>query len=270
MERRVLALNIAAILILSALYLYESSIPPKRVNIGELGKHVGEYVEVKGIVIAISGDGKMITIEDMNFNHSAMIYSPEPLHLAPGYIVIVRGIVDRYHGVNEIIIRSGRDLRVKSEFLTVDLHILLNNPHRYDGLTVKLFAKVIYSKVIYLNVTDGNDYGHFYVDGNYKGEKKTYFYGRVKNGTLHLENPLNTEEYRDASIGEIGRMDGKRVRVYGWIVGYYLHLIIGERGYSLNVYYYGDDIPNGYVEMKGKFAYDSSRGEYSLYVGNIK
>ncbi len=270
MERRALALNITIIIILSSLYIYESSIPPERVKIEELGKHMGEYVEVEGIVTKVSKDGKTVTIEDRDFNHSALIYSPYPLQIEPGFTVVVRGIADRYHGISEIVIKNRDAISVKSEYLRVNIRILLNNPERYEGLIVKLSAKVIYSKVIYLNVTDGKDYGHFYVNGDYKGEKKTYFYGRVKNGTLYLETPLNPQEYRNASIEKIGKLDGEKIRVYGWIVGYYLHLILRDGNYSLNVYYYGAEIPKGFVEMKGKFAYNSLRGEYFLNVGNIK
>ena len=268
MERRVIALNLVIIVILSALYLYEANIPPTEVGIGDLSKHVGEYVEVEGIVLTVSDDGKSAKISDEKFQNSATIYSDFSLSLSPGSIVVVRGIVEKYRNMYEILLKDREDIQVKSTSLPLAMPVLLQNPQRYVGLYVKVYGHTVYWKLIYLNVTDGENFGHFYVYGNYEGEKKTYFYGTVKNGTLRLENPLNREEYKAVKVGEIKRMKEGKVRVYGWIAGYYGHLIISQQNWSVNAYYYGSEIPKGDVEIEGEFTYDYSRGEYIILVGD--
>ena len=268
MERRVIALNLVIIVILSALYLYEANIPPTKVEIGDLSKHVGEYVEVEGIVLTVSNDGKSAKISDEKFQNSATIYFNFQLSLTPGSRIIARGVVKKYRDIYEIALKSEKDIEVKSDSLTLTLPILLENPQRYSGLNVRIFGHAIYWKLIYLNVTDGEDYAHLYVYGDYEGEKKTHFYGTIKNGTFHLDNPLNSGEYRDVKIGDIKRMKEGKVRVYGWIVGYYGHLIISQQNWSINVYYYGSEIPRGDMEIKGEFIYDHSRGEYEILSAN--
>ncbi len=264
MDRRVIALNLAIIVILSALYFYEANIPPTKVEIGELSKHVGEYVEIEGIVLTVSDDGKSAKISDEKFQNSATIYSDFQLRLSPGSTVVVKGIVEKYSNSYEIAPRGRSDIQVKSDSLFMSMPVLLQNPQRYVGLHVKVYGHVVYWKLIYLNVTDGENFGHFYVYGNYEGEKKTYFYGTVKNGSLRLENPLNTEEYRDATIGEIKDLNHAKIRVYGWIIGYYGHIIISQGKWSINVYYYGNEIPKGDTYIKGRFTYDESSGEYVI------
>ena len=264
MERKVISLNLAIIVILSALYLYEANLPPIKIHIEDLSEHVGQYVEVRGIILTISDDGSSAKISDKNFHSFATIYSKFKLSLSPGATVVVRGLVEKYRNIYKIVLRDRNDIVVKSDSLPIAMPVLLQNPQHYIGLNVRIYGHVVYWKLIYLNVTDGEDFAHFYVYGHYTGEKKTYFYGTVKNGSLYLETPLNTEEYKEIKMAEIKNLNNIKVRVYGWIVGYYSHLIISYENWSVNVYYYGSKIPQGNLEVKGEFIYDDSCGEYEI------
>ncbi|GEM_PF-4897498 len=266
-ERWLLIVNILIVISLVGLYAYKENIEPIRTNVENCGKYVGEYVEVRGIVIksTISIKSTFFTITD-DFVHRVYAITAFHATIYPGASVIIRGVVREYHNLPEITVESQENLKIVEKRYPISLPVLLENPERYSGMHVTFFAMVKNPKIIYLNLTDRYGYVHGFVSGYY-GERAGCFHGRVKNGSFIVEYVSSkcTPGYTNTTTEDIMRHEGSKVCIHARIYGFGVKFYATDENYSITVYDEYTKIPSGYIRISGVFIYEAHTARYVIY-----
>ncbi len=270
-EKVLIALNVVILLSLLGAYYYRASVPPVDVKIEDARSHLGEYVEVGGIVWRSWGDEDYTTIlitED--FNSTLTVFARFSIEVPPGARIVVRGILAEVSGGIEILPEKPGDIRILSREYSAALPVLLENPERYVGLLVKFPAKVKYSRIVYLNLTDEFGSVRGYVD-DYDGDRNAFFHGRVKNGKFLVDfaSDICVDGYQEVNTSSILSHEGEKVCLHAKIYDYGLKLYVSSGNYTLPVYCELPEIPEGNVVVEGTFTYDSLSGRYVVYAGNV-
>lgn len=274
-ERRILILALLSLLMLSSLYIYSLHLKPLEVEISDVNSHIGEYVEVEGIVKYSKNTtkGTMVQLYSQDGNDSVYLFLLFHRTLSPGYVIRARGIVQIYQGLVEILVKSEGDIEIMKKNVEIGLEELLQNPNFFVGMRIGVSGNLtdIYeiADERQIEITDGINTTWVHLPFAYFGERDIYIYGRVVNGTLYGENiTLNSNE-TCISIGEIPKYEGKWVWVHGRVISY--KRIYGYVGwlkdgkYSLKVFL-KEKREEGSVFLNGTFIYDEENGMYELIV----
>ena len=262
--------NIICIIMLGGMYAYSVNVSPENVEIGKIGRYMGKYVKVVGIVTKIknASSGMTMVLEDNNMKNSVMAFANFYRNIFPGTIAEVRGIVQKYSDSYEITIKNFNDLKIIKRSYEINLKILLKNPEYFKNFRLKIHGDITGAKRTYhyVHVTDGFNTTWIYVGRGYKGERKVYFYGEVKNGMLHVENVSLKENklYKNVSIGEISGYEGKKIEIWGEILNYGGYAYITDGKYSLKAFFQREVKNEEDVYVEGTFIYDEHSGEYML------
>lgn len=126
-----------------------SSIPPS-ISLSEVKNYEGREVIVEGIVFANYGkENTFLKIKDGN--SSLLIYSEEKLsNIEIGDEIQAMGVIQKYKGEYEIIIKSKNDIKIlkkwSNEFLS--LKELSEKPNRYEGVNVNVVGYIKFQPTI--------------------------------------------------------------------------------------------------------------------------
>ncbi len=274
-------LVLISLLLLGSLYLYRVSIAPQKIQLNDLREHMGEYVEVQGLVSSVTplDRGMVLTLE--NGSSRITVYLNFREKLGPGYDVAVRGIVTTYRGKVEILVEHREDLIVKSNALSLSLRTLLSSPQSFLGMRVEVQGTISDIKATrdyhYLKITDGTHTAWVHVPWRYYGERRVHLAGTVKDGMLFVENISLSEKVctcRNVSIGDIEKHEGERIHVYGIVIsysrfsGYSAKLRDGE--YELSILSFKPlNVTTSRVVVLGDLRYVVEHGMYQLVVVNV-
>jgi len=149
----VLILTVLAVIGLSSLYAYASTIGPRAVEIGELDEtYLGKLVEVQGMVVdvAVLPSGSIIIdLADIGNPASIVIFlgedaAEEAPPLADGDMLKARGIVQVYANELEIVPEQGDDIIVldREGPLEPRPNALSGSPWLFEGENVSVWGKV--------------------------------------------------------------------------------------------------------------------------------
>ena len=274
-ERRVLYISILTIFILTSLYLYSYTLTPKRIEISQISEHIGEYVEIEGIVkySRNTSKGTMVELYDMNRKSETYLFLLFHKSLLGGYIIRARGIVQVYQGMIEVMVRSEKDIEVLERSLYIALEEILLNPSFFVDMKLRVYGNLTHVYPVIdehqIEVTDGINITWVHIPFTYFGEREVYIYGMVKNGTLYGENITLFAEVKCVSIGELEKYEGKHVWICGSIISY--SRLYGYSGwlkdgeYSLKVFM-KEKREEGRTILEGTFVYNEKSGIYELVV----
>ena len=269
-KKGIVIANIICITILAGMYIYTDNVSPENADIGEIGKYAGKYVSVSGIVEKIKNEstGSVIILVDESMKNSVMVFSSFHPGVFPGSTVRVRGIVERYSNLYEIKVRKSSDFRILKRSYRITLKILLKNPEYFVGFRLNIHGNITGVKRTYryIHITDGVNAAWIYVGNGYRGERKLYFYGVVKNGMLYVDNVSLKEKkgYENVSVGEISKYEGKRIGVWGKILNYGEYGYIQDGRYRLEAFFKREVKDANDVYVRGTFVYDEKIGEYEI------
>jgi len=274
-EKRILLLTLLSIIIIAGLYTNSIFLQPERVEIGNLGKHVGEYVEVEGIVKYYKNTtkGTLVEICDMNGENETYLFLLFHSVQIPGSVIRARGMVQIYQGMLEIVVKDEGEIETLKRSLEVGLEELLSNPEFFVDMRIRVYGNLshLYPAVDenQMQITDGINTTWVHIPFRYFGERDVYLYGTVINGTLYVENITLQYSGDVVSIGDIRQYEGKRIWVHATILayqrlyGYYGWLRSGD--YALKVFL-KEKVDEGFCYLEGRFVYNEKNGQYELMV----
>ena len=274
-EKRVISIALISILILTALYIHSQFLEPEKVEISSIKNHVGEYVEVEGIVRYCKNTtkGTMVELYDMERENNVYLFLLFHKALSPGYVIRAEGIVQVYQGMVEIIVKEEGDVQIMNRSLDIGLEELMFNPQFFVGMKVRVYGNLTHIYPVVdehqIKITDGINTTWVYVPFSYFGERDVYLIGIVENATLHVENITLRYEGKCISVGEIADYEGKRICVHAKILEYErIYGYVGwlkNRDYSLKIFM-KEKREEGFQYIQGTFLYDSRNGMYELVV----
>ncbi len=274
-EKRIFLLTILSITIILGLYVNSLFLQPEKVDIGRLGKYVGEYVEVEGIVKYYKNTtrGTLVKICDKEGKNEVYLFLLFHSVLTPGSILRARGIVQIYQGMLEIVVKDKGGIEILKRSLDIALEELLLNPEFFVGMRIRVYGNLsnLYAAVdeYQMEITDGINTTWVHIPSPYFGEREVYLYGTVVNGTLYVENITLQYSGNLVSIGDIWRHEEEKIWIKGEIIsyerlyGYYSWLRSGD--YRLRVFL-KNRVDEGLQYLEGKFVYDEKNGQYELIV----
>ncbi len=263
-EKIVIALIISIILILSVLYAYELKVEPAKINIGDISKHIGDYVEIKGIVWKSKNvtNGMILYIYDERFENKTEAYLQFSANIFPGALVKVRGQVVSYRGTLEVIVYKPQNVEIIEKYFKLQLPEVLQAPQHYVGMNIELSGNLSNMYMSdYFEVTDGFTILKVYIKNGYFGERNIYIYGMYKNGIFYAKN-ITLDTHRNCTkLSELSNNEGKYVWIHATIISYFYYGWLEEDGYAIKVVS-DERIASGEVNLEGKLIYNAYDGEY--------
>ncbi len=270
-EKGLIALNILIVVSLLALHYYRIGIVPERIKICDARNHLGELVRVEGIAWKVHrGDAYTSIVLTDDFNSTITVFARFRVEVVPGARISVRGILTEFADTVEIMPEDPGDVMVVSRHYSTYLPVLLANPDRYNGFSVRFPAEVEYTRVIYLNLTDEFGSVRGYVSG-YSGDRVAYFHGKVRDSRFYVEFASDrcADGYEMVNTTTILGHNGEKVCLRATVYDYGLKMYVSWKNYTIPVYCEAPEIPSGNVEVEGTFTYDSLSGRYVVYAGNV-
>ncbi len=265
-DKKLIALVLAIILALSLLYVYSSNVKPEKVNIGGVARHIGDYVEVKGIV----GYSKNITngvlayIYDEKFENKTTLFLQFSAILYPGEVVIAKGQVVNYRGSIEVVVYREGDLQIIAKYLELNLREVLEEPEHFLGMHIKLRGNLSAMRMSnYFEFTDGFNLIKVYVKNGYFGERNVYIRGYYEKGIFRAENISLQYNGTCVNLNELANYEGKVVWIHGSIISYFYYGYLRDGAYSLKVVA-DKKIPAGFRILEGKLIYSPYTAQYEL------
>ncbi len=267
-EKKLIALLVVIILSLSLLYIYSSNVKPEKVNIGGLPKHIGDYVEVKGIVSYTRNitNGVLIYIYDENFENKTTLFLQFPAILHPGEAVIAKGQVVNYRGSVEVVVHEEKDLQIIAKYLKLTIREVLEEPENFVGMHLKLQGSLSYMRMSnYFEFTDGFNLIKVYVKNGYFGERNVYIKGYYENGVFHAENISLEYNGTCVALNELASYEGKIIWIHGSILSYFYYGYLKDGVYSLKIVS-DKKLSSGYKVLEGELIYSPYTAQYELRV----
>jgi len=267
-EKGILFLTILSIAILVGLYAYSLFLQPENVSIGEVSKHIGDYVKVKGIVVYARNitNGVLAYIYDEGFENKISLFLRFSAVLYPGEVVVVKGQVVNYRGSAEIVVYNERDLQVIARYLELNLRELLEEPEHFVGMHIELQGNLSEMKMSnYFEFTDGFNLIKVYVKNGYFGERNIYIKGTYEKGIFYAKNISLEYNGTCVELNKLRDYEGKPVWIHGSIISYFYYGYLREGVYSLKVVS-DKRIAAGYRVLDGKFVYNPYEAQYELKV----
>lgn len=267
-EKKLIALLVVIILSLSLLYIYSSNVKPEKVNIGGLPKHIGDYVEVKGIVSYTRNitNGVLVYIYDENFENKTTLFLQFSAILHPGEVVIAKGQVVNYRGSVEVVAHDEKDLQIIAKYLELNLREVLEEPENFVGMHIKLRGNLSAMRMSnYFEFTDGFNLIKVYVKNGYFGERNVYIKGYYENGVFHAENISLEYNGTCVALNELANYKGKHVWIHGSILSYFYYGYLKDGVYSLKIVS-DKKISSGYKVLEGELIYSLYTAQYELRV----
>ena len=265
------AIVIAAILILTLLYVYRENLEPRHIELTEISEHVGDYVDVEGTVVYIREYEHGMYIEIAKNGSRVSAYLDTKIKLVPGNFVNLRGIVEYRLGRYVLEVSNGGI--IIHGFLKPSVREILQNPQSFVGLHIQVQGILSTPQKMvskhYIRVSDGMHSVWIYVSVPYYGERDIYIIGTVKNGILHSEK-IALGKFPHVpliSIAAIPDFEGEAVQIHGYVLNY--SRILGYAAYIMDEDYHlkvilPNPITPGYAVLNGTFEYLSTYGEYAL------
>ncbi len=270
-ERGITILLVLSAISLLSLYLYQSSIGYEEVDVASLEEHIGEYVEVKALVVRVYEYERSMSLRVVENESYATVFMGFKMNIFPGSTVLVRGRVERYGGGVEIYVKEREDIAVVEEATTFSLREVMENPQFFLGLRIKVYGNLTSLREIenysWIEISDGLNTTWAHVPGGYCGDPDVCLCGNVSNEILYVTSVNST--CQGISVGEIGEHEGEEVCVHAHVLSYhttsyYGYLRYGD--YSIRVFsrnYPGEG--EGYYV--GTVVYVEEYGYYELLLG---
>ncbi len=265
-ERKLIALLVIIVIALSLLYIYSSNVKPEKVNIGGVTRHIGDYVEVKGVVGYAKNitNGVLAYIYDEKFENKTILFIQFSKILYPGEVVIAKGQVINYHGSIEVVVHREGDLQIIAKYLELNLKEVLAEPEHFVGMHIKLRGNLSAMRISnYFEFTDGFNLIKVYVKNGYFGERNVYIKGYYEKGIFHAENISLQYNGTCVNLDELAKYEGKVVWIHGSIISYFYYGYLRDSLYSLKVVA-DKNLPSGYRVLEGEFIYNAYEAQYEL------
>lgn len=151
-NRLLMLCGIASIIGILIFYVYARSLGPREVDIGDISdSDVGTVVSTEGIVISITYyKGGSMHLELWDDYNTINVYFPTDASkfakstILSGMTIKVKGEIDIYKGLSEIIVQSKNDFEILSEFTMKKIFDMKNV---FNGKNVCLRGVVFYKEI---------------------------------------------------------------------------------------------------------------------------
>ncbi len=267
-EGKILIIDAIIIISLVGLYIYEEMLPPEKTSIGNLGRHLGKYVIIKGVVLR-NPSSNFFIVSDMQFKNKVGVYDS---YSSPnsGAVVSVAGVVKKFKDRYEIVIQKAGDLKIIKDCYETTIPVVMNNPSKFNGLNISVSGKIEYTRIVSLTIYDGSGTMKIECKGGYSGSHHAYFLVKYVNGEFLAEAAYPNPPGKIVKISSIQPRNNRTYLINGTIETYGIYGIIRMDSYHMRFTVESQNVPTGLATITGQFVYDTKYGEYILHAGNVK